>query len=454
MERCQTSVRVHGRDKKRLAIGLGMALIVLSVLRAEGSPAHRQMGICYGTYGYREDTLPPAAGNSYYQYQWGLKNDGSLQRIISPRNPRESGTDQTESHMWDEAPGQGGASSGDNGDGHVPASGDQAQGPGTLLPETEAAQRITDSVPGIDINIEAAWNIYEQTPERRSVTVAVIDTGVDIGHEELRGSIWLNEDEIPGDGIDNDGNGYIDDVNGWNFYSDSSQVFAGGEDDHGTHGAGTIAAAWDGQGITGIADSRYVKIMVLKVLGSQEGKGISTNVKRAVRYAQDNGADICNLSIGTTTYDEELRNMIRSSPMLFVVSAGNGESADAGYDIDAVPMYPASYPEDNIITVGNLMFDGSLDESSNYGAVSVDIAAPGTHVLGAVPGGYAFMTGTSMAAPMVSGTAAFVYSCRTDLNLLQVREAILRSARYSQQLEGKISTSGMLDAMGAITFGK
>ncbi len=442
-------MKINGRYKKILVIGVVLSL--LAGLRGGGYKGDNQARDSYITHGYKEEFFPPAAGNSYYRYQWGLKNDGSLQRITSVPAGQAADMDHTAPGLPADPPSPQETSPDESGG---PGSLAPGPGPGEPLTDRDSGQRITDSVPGIDINAEAAWNVYEQTAERRMVTVAVIDTGVDTGHEELAGSIWLNEDEIPGDGIDNDNNGYIDDRNGWNFYSDNNQVFTGEEDDHGTHGAGTIAAAWDGQGITGIADSRYVKIMVLKVLGSQDGKGVSTNVKKAVRYAQDNGAQICNLSIGTLTYDEELRNIIRDSPMLFVVSAGNGDTDGVGYDIDTMPMYPASYPEDNIITVGNLMFDGSLDESSNYGAVSVDIGAPGTHVLGAVPGGYAFMTGTSMAAPMVSGTAALVYSCRTDLSLLEVREAILRSARHLEQLEGKTSTGGILDALRAITYGR
>lgn len=119
--------------------------------------------------------------------------------------------------------------------------------------------------------------------------------------------------------------------------------------------------------------------MVLKALGSENGRGSSDYVKQVIRYAQENGADICNLSMGTSVYDEELDSMIRNSSMLFIFSAGNGNEQGQGYDIDVNPVYPASYTSDNIITVGNLMFDGSLEESSNYGAVSVDIAAPGTY---------------------------------------------------------------------------
>lgn len=405
------------KSKKSCILIVCMTLLSAFLYQGEGQSLYR-------AHGTKEEVLPPASGNSYYEYQWALKNDGRLQRVTSVYRSGQDG---------------------------------EGQGPGVSQPDGDGGtswQKVTDSVAGVDIRAEEAWNVYEQTSHRRPVTVAIIDTGVDIGHEELAGSLWVNEDEIPGDGIDNDNNGFADDINGWNFYSGNSQVYTGPEDDHGTHGAGIIAAAWDGQGVTGIADSGYVKLMILKVLGSQDGTGVSSNVKRAIRYAQDNGADICNLSIGSLSYDEEMRVLIQNSPMLFVISAGNGDTTGTGYDIDTVPMYPASFPEKNIIAVGNLMFDGNLDESSNYGAVSVDLAAPGTHILSTIPGGYAFMTGTSMAAPMVTGAAALVYSCRTDLSLMEVREALVSSARRLESLEGKVASGGMLDVYGAITYGQ
>lgn len=338
-------------------------------------------------------------GISYYRYQWALKNTGSVWRGASE--------------------------------------GSEAVG----------------SLPGEDINVEAAWNVYEQHQERRPVTVAIIDTGVNIGHGELQNSLWINEDEVPGDGVDNDGNGYVDDINGWNFFAGSNQVFTGSEDEHGTHGAGTVAAAWDGQGVTGIADGNYVKIMVLKVLGTETGTGVSDNVKNAIRYAQENGADICNLSMGSYSYDGEMDALISNSSMLFVVSAGNGDGQGRGDNIDERPVFPAAYSSDNVITVANLMFHGALYESSNYGSTSVDIAAPGTYILSTTTTGYGFMTGTSMAAPMVTGVAALVYSCRTDLDLSGVRRAILDSARKSELLQGRVASGGVLDAYGAITYG-
>ena len=287
---------------------------------------------------------------------------------------------------------------------------------------------VEQGVSGIDIGAWPAWNFYEQSGNRRQVTVAIIDSGVDVTHPDLQNSIWVNEDEMPGDGVDNDGNGYIDDVNGWNFYNDNGDVSAASGEEHGTHGAGTIAAAWDGQ-------------------------GISDNVKEAIRYAEANGADICNMSMGTSSYDPELEEMIRNSSMLFVVASGNGDWTGRGVNLDETPVYPAAYSSENIISVGNLMFDGSLEDSSNYGAASVDIAAPGTHILSTIPGGYGYLSGTSMSAPMVSGAAALIYSCRTDLDLAGVRNAILETAAPLEDLAGRVSTGGMLDVGAAVNYG-
>ncbi len=408
--------------KSVFLVGAACLLLTASVFTGR-----QQTAEIYSIHSWESSRFPIEQGTSYYMYQWGLKNNGDIVGRRARGGDRPEKRTQESRISVNDMPDKAGE------------------------PSEETA---IQSIQGADIGIEPAWAFYEQIPDRRPVTVAMIDTGVDVNHPELTGSIWVNEDEIPGDGIDNDNNGYVDDVNGWDFYADSGCIFSGDEDEHGTHGAGTIAAAWDGQGTAGIADSRYVKVMVLKVLGTKDGKGVSSAVKKAIGYAQDNGAQICNLSMGTTTYDKELEEIIRSSPMLFVVSAGNGDAAGQGYSIDDLPMYPAAYPAENIISVGSMLFDGSMDVSSNYGSVSVDLAAPGISILSPVPGGYAFMSGTSMAAPMVTGTAALVYSCRTDLDVMGVKQAILNSARPAEGMAGKTVTQGVLDAYGAITYGK
>ena len=280
--------------------------------------------------------------------------------------------------------------------------------------------------------------------------LALVDTGIDYTHADLEGRIWVNEDEIPGNGVDDDGNGYIDDVYGWNFYSGSNQVYTGSEDSHGTHGAGTIAAHADnGIGIAGIVRSDHVKVMAVKALGGWDGSGSTASIIRAIQYAEANGARICNLSLGSSRNDPALYRTIAASDMLFVVAAGND-----GADLELAPSYPASYHLDNLITVANLRYDGNLDPTSSYGASSVDLAAPGTHILSTTPGNsYSYMTGTSMAAPMVSAAAAMLYSQFPDATLADVKDILLSSVQKLDSLTGLTATGGMLDLGAAMASG-
>ena len=364
--------------------------------------------------------------------QWALRNNGRIRRTESRLNM------ESLDHMYvhkDES-------------GDVDAVALPPVGPGNYDKIT------TDAVEGVDINILPAWDLYDKAENKRPVVVAIIDTGVDITHPDLKDAIWTNEDEIPDDGIDNDGNGYVDDVHGWNFYDGNNTIYTGADDSHGTHAAGTISAAKGNGGMVGITDNQYVKIMVLKALGSDEGKGNTQAVLDAIHYAEANGASICNLSFGSTHSDESIAQAIRDSKMLFVVAAGNGDDRELGYNIDTSPVYPASLPYDNVLTVANLMFDGNLDESSNYGPNNVDIAAPGVYILSTISDhGYAHMSGTSMAAPMVTGVAAMVYSSHPDLDLIAVKNVILNGARKTDSLAGKVLSGGMLDAGAAMAYG-
>ena len=388
--------------KKKLFRGLAAALCAAMMAGSAALPAYAA--------GPSRESVPYA--DSYASYQWAFLNTGELRLVPS----------------------------------HTAAVDAAITGSPAL-----SADGTVRSLEEIDMNIVPAWKKYDAKSGKRQVIVALIDTGVDITHPELSGSIWTNTGEIPGDGIDNDGNGYIDDVYGWNFYDNNAQVFTGVDDNHGTHSAGTIAAARNGVGTVGICDPAYVKIMVIKTLGTSSGVGTVSNVVKAIRYAQANGASICNLSFGTMKYSEELYQAIKDSGMLFIVAAGNGDASGNGYSIDEQPMYPASFELDNIISVANLRFDGQLDRASNYGVRSVDLAAPGNYILSTITGNdYAYMSGTSMAAPMVTGTAAMLYSCDASLSLMDVRNRILQSARPLESLSGKVATGGMLDAGAAM----
>lgn len=313
------------------------------------------------------------------------------------------------------------------------------------------------SLKDIDINAPEAWELWDKA-EQREVIVAVVDTGIKYDHEELTDSMWINEGEIPGDGIDNDNNGYIDDVHGWNFYGNNETIYntrSTTEDSHGTHGAGSIIAKRNATGIAGIASNGNVKVMSVKALGGRDGSGSTEDLVRAIEYAERNGASICNLSLGSEEDDTLLRDTIKNSNMLFVVAAGNGdEIRNIGYSIDQSPMYPASYDYDNIISVGNIECTGFISSSSNYGVKSVDLVAPGSYIYSTstAKSGYEYMTGTSMAAPMVSAVAAMVYSCHTDISLYDVKVALLDSVKKVSGLETKVLSGGMLDCYAALQY--
>lgn len=304
----------------------------------------------------------------------------------------------------------------------------------------------TTAVEGVDIDAGLAMSSYSPA---RHVTVAIIDTGVDMGHEDLGDVFWVNEDEKAGNGIDDDLNGYVDDVNGWSFYYASNETYSGAEDSHGTHCAGTVAAtAGNGLGIAGLVDDGSVSLMVLKVLGGSNSMGTTSNVIEAIEYAEANGASIVNLSFSTARYDRALYQAIEKSSMLFVVAAGN-----SGLNIDDGGAYPASFDLDNIISAAAASYDGLLYRNSNFGAAAVDIASPGDHIVGLyAESKYAYMAGTSMAAPMVTAAAAMVYCQHKGLSLDEVRETILSTATYMASLDGAVATAGLLDAGAAVTL--
>lgn len=424
-----------------LAVGASLMLSQPALASSVPSPASAASSASFSSDSIQAFAIsngpsatPLQTNDTYSSWQWAYLNDGTFERPIE-MNYLEFTEEASLDHSLAET---------------VPGNG----------PASRAYLNI-ESVPGIDIHLPDAWKVYDaSTAEKRDVIVALIDSGVDITHPDLSGSIWTNAAEIPNDGIDNDKNGYIDDVYGWNFIDNTPIVHNStelSEESHGTHGAGTIAAARGNEiGIAGIADSAHVKIMVLKTVNGNRGIGQYQSIVDAINYAENNGASICNLSLGTYTDYKEIQNVISKSRMLFVAACGNGDQTyNIGYDLEYSPVFPASYPQDNLISVASLNFDGNLSNSSNYGAVSVDLAAPGESILSTLPGGrYGMMSGTSMAAPMVTGIAAMLYSYHTDWNLQDVKSAILDTTKPLLSLEGKTVTGGIPDAYAAMLWQK
>lgn len=223
-----------------------------------------------------------------------------------------------------------------------------------------------------------AWDITQGKPE---IVVAVIDDGVQIDHPDLSGNIWINVDEVPGNNVDDDHNGYVDDVNGWDFLNNDNSVFHPG-DYHGTHVAGTIAAVANSLGVVGVAPR--VKIMPLKFIGPDGGN--TMDAIRAIEYAAANGARVINASWGhactdsTCQEDFALRDAIDRANLVFVAAAGNESKNN-----DLNPDSPSGLPSSKIISVAAVNSQGNLSSFSNYGATTVDVAAPGEDILSTYP---------------------------------------------------------------------
>lgn len=302
--------------------------------------------------------------------------------------------------------------------------------------------------PGADINVTGAWNTV--TGSRQTV-IAIVDTGVDFRHPDLADNIWTNPGETGGDamgrdrranGIDDDGNGYVDDWRGWDFRNNDNNPM----DDygHGTHCAGVAAAAGNnGIGISGV--NWKARIMPLKFIGS-DGFGTEVNAAKAIRYAERMGADVISCSWGGSASNQVLENAINSTTVPVVCSAGNDR-----VDIESSPHYPASYPARQVIAVAGTNNQDSLASWSNYGAVSVDVAAPGNSIYSTYTGGgYVYMTGTSMAVPFVSGLAGLITAKNPHLSAKKIKALILNNVKVRPTLVGKTVTGGRIDAFRSV----
>jgi subtilisin family serine protease len=297
------------------------------------------------------------------------------------------------------------------------------------------------------IGATTAW--YNGRTDCGNVYVGIIDEGYMYKHEDLAANAGKIPGEIPDNGIDDDGNGYIDDVYGWDFANNDKTVYDGTGDDHGTHVAGTIGAVGgNGKGVAGVCWK--VKLLNAKFLGSSGGT--TANAIKAVDYfttLKRKGLNIVatnNSWSCSNCYSQALKDAIgraNTAGILFVAAAGNSAA-----NADLVPHYPSGYTNANIISVAAITSSGALSSFSNYGPFSVDIGAPGHAIWSTVPGGYASWSGTSMATPHVTGAVA-LYKARNPLaTAAQIKKAILDAGTATSSLSGKVLTGDRLNVAG------
>ncbi len=294
--------------------------------------------------------------------------------------------------------------------------------------------------PGIDIDILKAWRITKGSP---AVVVGVLDAGVDYNDTDLRRNIYVNKREIANNNIDDDKNGYIDDVNGWDFANDDNSVFDNTfYDIHGTHVAGIIAAESGNRiGISGVAP----KVIILPLRFINDDGGYVSDAIEAIEYAQKKGVDIINCSWGLYEEDQALKYAMKKSNILFVCAAGND-----GSDVSQLPTYPAYYNLPNIISVTSVNNQGKLSLFSNYGK-GVNVAAPGENIMSTIPGNqYYYSSGTSMASPFVTGVAALIKSKRPSLTPYMIKKIIMKNVKKINGMKNSVDSGGIVDAYSVI----
>ncbi len=301
----------------------------------------------------------------------------------------------------------------------------------------------TGGVADCDIDAPEAWDI---TTGSDSVLIAMIDSGVDYNHPDLAANIWTNPGEIAGNGIDDDGNTYIDDIHGWDFaYDDGDPMDGYG---HGTHCSGIIAAVGnDSNGICGVCWN--AKIVAVKWF-DDDGYGNASEAIQSIYYALDVNARILSNSWSVMDSWELMDAVIaaRDDGALFVAASGN-----AALDCDSSPFYPACYDFTNIISVAASNAWDQLWANSDWGAVTVDLAAPGQDIYSTMPisqGSYATKSGTSMATPHVAGVAALLLSVNPGLTVNQLKAYILNNVDPIPAFAGKMVTGGRLNAYNAV----
>ena len=292
-----------------------------------------------------------------------------------------------------------------------------------------------------DIDATEAWNTFTGDP---NFAVAVIDTGVDWDHPDLAANIWSNPGEVAGNGVDDDGNGYVDDVRGWDFYdTDNNPDDADG---HGSHCAGTVGAVGNnGVGVAGV--NWRCKIVPLRFLGPQGG--FTSDAVLAVSYCTTNGIRVSNNSWGGGGFSQALFDAIQGTQAVghvFCAAAGN-----SGTNNDSSAHYPSNYDLPNVLSVAATDNRDGLASFSNYGATSVDLAAPGVDIASTyAAAGYVYLSGTSMATPHVAGVATLLLGYDPGLTWQQAIDRLLSTVRPVSSLAGITATGGVVNAAAAL----
>jgi subtilisin family serine protease len=300
-------------------------------------------------------------------------------------------------------------------------------------------------------------NLPQYTPQE--IIVAVVDTGVDHNHEDLKDIMWRNHQEIQNNQIDDDNNGYIDDIHGINTLVRDAQgratVNTMGSHWHGTHVSGTIAATQNnGIGIAGVANN--VKIMAIRTVPDNADE-LDSNIVEGFLYAAKMGAKVINCSFGKSVNEggmvvRDTINEISKNGVLVIASAGNDSMGPfSWHDNDIDKKYPASFDSKNLLVIASTTSTGSLSGFSNIGPKSVDVASPGSNIYSTVIGNnYAMASGTSMAAPNASGVAAMVMGYFPKLKNLAIKNVLMKSVTKIPDFEGKIVSGGRLNLNTAL----
>lgn len=385
------------------------------------------------TFDFREENFPGMEGDMIL-VELREESSAELSLLELSRDPRvEFVEEDLELEL------QGFAPDDDDAGGEVSS---QAEAPEARRKPNDLSRRQwgLDNSRGTDIDAPEAWS---KTVGRRhnGPVIAVIDTGVDTSHPDLQANLWVNPGEIPNNGRDDDGNGVVDDVHGFDAYhQDGTPEDAHG---HGTHCAGIIGATGNNRtGITGV--NWEARIMPIKIFNndSETPRTSTSAMLRGVAYAGNNGARLTSNSWGGPSRRRSLERAFSSSRAFHLMGAGNDSQ-----DNDSKPFYPASYRVNNSLSVASVTSGGSLSSFSNFGDQSVDLAAPGSSIYSTLPGGrYGSKSGTSMATPFVTGVAGLLLSLAPGLSNAQIKSLLERGVEPKRSLQEKTVTGGVVNA--------